>query len=235
METVIGNFLNGILHVIKDFFEVIDLSMIISGTLTILIIYWWQFLNGFTFEILHLKEYILLIHIIVAYCFGLTAFSLGRLIRRRVFGIIGNRTDIPYYNQKIDDHKLNNDANIKVYKSLGDSSRESLREFLWSELRQNKNYGYSKTFLNKYWAMSVIFDSLAGFLLFFFIVIIDLFFGIYSAYIICDNQPYQLKYIVFLIIIIFIFCFMKMAAIYDDYQDDELLASYAALVRSRDT
>lgn len=234
MSEELGKFLNGILDRIKDFFEIIDLSMIIAGAFAILIVYWWQFLNGFTFEILHLKEYSLFIHFIIAYCLGLIAFTFGRLIRRKVLRLNGKTNDISYCNQKIDDHKLSNDPKIKIFGTLGDSSRRSLREFLWSELRQNKDYGYSKSFLNKYWSMSVIFDSLAGVSFLFLIVWSDLLFGIYGTCNIACDLLCITKGFLMIIPIIFSICFMWMPIIYDNYQDDELLASYAALKRSKE-
>lgn len=229
----IAKFFNSILDRIKDFFEVIDLSMIIAGTLAVLIVYWWQFLNKYSFDILYLKEYVLLLHVIIAYGFGLIAFSVGRSFRRVFLKYLTHTGDSNYYLNKIKEHKLKKDANIKRYLPLTNESRRSLREFLWSDIRQNDAYGYSKSFLNKYWSMSVIFDSLFGVSFLFDLVFADLIFGFYGKYTI--KEQYSPELIISLVLLSFLLkaCLVRMANVYDEYQDDELLSSYTALKRRR--
>ncbi|MEJ5092853.1 hypothetical protein, partial [Sphingobacterium faecium] len=208
--------------------------ILISGSVVIFIIYWWQFINEFTFEIIYFKEHTLIIHVILAYGIGLICFSGGRTLRRFLLKRFTCNDEEKRYAQKIDDHKLNNDIDIKRYLSLGDSSINSLREFLWSNIRQNNDYGYSKSFLNKYWSMSVIFDSLLGCSFFLDIALIDFFFKIFGAYEFKSDYPIMVGLLILFSSLSIKYFFIKMASIYDRYQNDELLASYAALIRKRE-
>lgn len=220
---------------IADFFEIFDLSILLSGILVFTGLGIWLYMNEVNYAFVTAEKFHIIICIALAYLAGLLCFSAGRLLRReisswRFLKLYSAAHGFKEYSEKIIAHGLNHNRLLASYLPLNNKVKMyTLRSFLWSEIRQDTRYGYSLSFLKKYWSMSIAFDSLLFATLVFDCVLIDFYFGFVGNSVIESGGPMFFYGVISLTIK---YCLIKDACKYDQYQDDELLASFAALRRT---
>lgn len=218
---------------VADFFEILDLSILLSGIAVISGIYYWFFQNDILFTIVIFKDSPILLHLIICYLVGLICFASGRNTRRfiskveyfKLYSTINNLNDFTIL---LENHGLQNHASLSSYLPVSRDNVYSLLAYLWSDVRQDSSYGYSLSFLKKYWSMSIAFDSLLFATFFIDLIYVDLCFG-FIGKIYVTNPVLCVTYI--FISFIVKLSLIKSACTYDRYQNEELIASFA--VRSR--
>lgn len=230
----LGEALKPVLARIADFFEIFDLSILLAGALVFSGLGFWFCMNDVDFKFITNGKFEIFICIVLTYLVGLLCFTTGRLIRRcisswKFLKLYSAALCYQEYQKKIEAHGLQNNRLLKSYLPIDTEIKMySLLSFLWSELRQEIKYGYSLSFLKKYWSMSIAFDSLLFATVFFDIVIFDFYLEFIGDKII---KSWVLFGLYILLSIIIKISLIKNACKYDQYQNDELLGSFAALKR----
>ena len=218
---------------IADFFEILDLSILLSGIAVVCGIYYWFFQNDILFSLTIFKDSPIILHIVICYLIGLICFSCGRKTRRLIskvdsFKFYSTINNVSELTGLINNHALQNHNSLSSYVPVTRDNVYSLLAYLWSEVRQDKRYGYSLSFLKKYWSMSIAFDSLFFSTIFIDLIYIDFCFGLVGK-VYVTNMLWILYIIISFIVKLSL---IKSACTYDRYQNEELIASFAALDRS---
>jgi hypothetical protein len=213
--------LNAIVKRVADFFEILDLSFLVSGATSLFAFVFWFYCNDKTFSVYVHGWPLYVITIVICYILGLICFGGGRFLRRNII----QKTSFPKinYNSIFKAHHLHKIKRYKRYKKDIDGYRTQAR--MWSELRQNNSYGYSLPFLKKYWVMSTTYDGLIFSSIIWLFVCLDL-----RLCLICEFQSIsslQLLIVISILILLLFLC-AYMANKYDHYQAEELIASVSA-------
>lgn len=216
---------------VADFFEILDLSILLSGIAVVSGVYYWFFQNNILFKIVMFKDSPILLHIIICYLIGLICFVCGRNTRRiiskvkylKLYSTINNIKD---FKVLLQNHGLQNHVSLMSYNPVTNNNVYSLLAYLWSEVRQNSDYGYSLSFLKKYWSMSIAFDSLFFASFFIDLVYVDLCTGLVGKIYVTNPILWGIYIIISIIVKLSL---IKSACTYDRYQNEELIGSFAAL------
>lgn len=153
--------LNPIITKISDFFDLFDLSFVVSGTISISA---YTFLlyqnNSFNLDFSEIHGFLLFFYIIICYVSGIASWVIGKAIRN-IFG--------PNY-LKVKESFVKNDATslplFRKYESMVgkgfdmNSAMAELYGFLWVELRENSKFSNSFSLIKRYWVQTATFDGL---------------------------------------------------------------------------
>ena len=230
----IGKALKSIFDKLSDFFDIFDLSFLVSGVaLTLSILFWLNQRDLYTFQEIQFKG-IIIVYILICYIDGMIAFAAGRWIRMGIWEPIKskcakkkNRFELfdDYFKKVIEAHRLNNNPMISEYLANTELSNWRLYIRLWAEIRENEKYAKSLSVIKRYWVMAATYDGLSFFSLIATLIIADLGFGTLG------NKTITNCYIVFPIIIFTLFAFficIREANRYLKNQVEEIIATIAA-------
>lgn len=214
----LGDALRILLAKISDFFDILDLSFLISGA---------AFVGAFFFlgkvTPIHSLGFLirsnLLTLFFLCYVSGLICFALGRWLRI-IFSFKYQEKFKNHFLEVLSAHQLDKELPFKPYlKSRGHGDLSRLYVRLWAEIRQNPNLAPSFSLIRRYWVMAATYDGLAFAMLSWLIVIsIAKFFLALPL-----NQP--LYVIIMLSLIFIIYACMREARRNQNHQVEELVAS----------
>lgn len=153
--------LEPIFQKIADFFNLFDLSFIISGVITSSAIAFFLHSTGqINFNDIHIHGFLFFAAIAVIYAVGLVSWVIGRYFR----------TVFPRYihvHHKFVEHKATNDLLYKRYVSddikdvsLLEKKMKTLYGYLWVLVRENLADKESYSLLKRYWVQTATFDGL---------------------------------------------------------------------------
>ncbi len=156
----LGDALRILLAKISDFFDILDLSFLISGAAFVGAFY---FLEKVTpiHALGFLSRASLLTLIFLCYISGLICFALGRWLRV-LFSFKYQEKFKTLFLEVLSAHQLDKELPFKPYlKSRGHGDLSRLYVRLWAEIRQNPNLAPSFSLIRRYWVMAATYDGLA--------------------------------------------------------------------------
>lgn len=214
--------LREILARIADFFDIFDLSFIISGAVTLAAIWFW--INHEKIPTPDLPEgWIRVAGLIVGtYVLGLICFATGRWTRLRWRATrleVGDR-----FSDYLQGHGLTTVSPFSDY--LGRKAGVRLYVRLWAEVRQSPRTAASFALLRRYWVMAATYDGLVVALVVWAVAVILCVFGVgYSS---SRVDPAFGVPAAILLLIAARMCAVE-AGQYVDNQMEEIVASIAAV------
>ena len=160
----IGKALKSIFDKLSDFFDIFDLSFIVSGVFTTGIIYYWARARNIALPALQANTLTVILVILFCYINGLLSFALGRWIRMGLFVRIANilrknaEKGYPFDNDLtniLKAHGLDKDTMVNRYMTM-EKCRGAWRLYVrfWAELRNDEKYAKSLSLLKRYWVMA---------------------------------------------------------------------------------
>lgn len=230
----IGKALKAIFDKLSDFFDIFDLSFIISGIAsTVAIILW-----GVQRDIIQTPEIKttgeIIFAAIVCYIVGLINFASGRWIRVIFYGIKDKKYPKRNHDKRSDEfleeiikaHNLSENIIFKDYLNRNDS-RGIWRLYvrLWALIRKDDQFVNSLSLLKRYWVMAATYDGLSTSSLITLLLLIDSTFGIVISKPILISM--KLGFITIAITLIIMIVCIREAKRYSDYQKEEIIATIA--------
>jgi len=223
--------LNNILQRLADFFDIFDLSFIISGAVSLCAIWFWN--NQMQLGIPSLPEGWISVAgtIIASYVLGLICFAVARWTRWK--GRAGRLEGGPHdkFLQVLEAHGLVSTPPFSDY--LGRTTvRGEARLYigLWAEIRQCPQTAASFALLRRYWVMAATYDGMVVALLVWAVVIALCTSGFSTA-----QPPLSPAFgapVVAALIGSALACAFQ-AGRYTNYQIEELVASLARIIQRR--
>jgi hypothetical protein len=208
-----------------EFFDIFDLSFVISGIASSAAIAFLVTTSGYThvLEKLTLSWQSIVPLTIAAYCAGLTCFASGRFLRRK----LENRNRMARLKNLFQVHGLDAAPEIQALVANPHVTDSNLYVRLWTAMRQTQKGKASYSLLSRYWVMSATCDGLAVAWLLWAAVL-----G-FLTYV--PNLPVPLLApvsvgLIPLLLVASAVCWRE-ASRYDDYQVEELVASLAEIRR----
>jgi hypothetical protein len=224
----IGDAFKIVLERIAAFFDIFDLSFLVSGAVGFAALVIWLDAAGARMPITDgwLKIFAL---IIACYVIGLLCFATGRWLRMQLLMRIPNEAFDKAFLEILQAHGLAAEAVFVSYIGRRDI-RGVWRLYvrLWAELRDSERSGLSLAFLNRYWVMAATYDGLGASMILWGAVVADCMFGLGAQRTISPNIGVPALVI---LAVCSLACFRE-ASRYLRYQIEELVASIAA-VRAR--
>jgi hypothetical protein len=221
----IGEGLKSILERIADFFDIFDLSFLVSGVTTAAALSYWAWRADMQLPPVPTGWMAAVGLIITGYVLGLICFALGRWLRTGWRSRISERS---FYNRFIfilDGHGLRTLPPFSEYLERKDAQGDwRLYVRMWAELRLSPSLAPSFSLLRRYWVMAATYDGVAVALCVWVVICVLCAFGIGGARPI--NKWLALPLTVALIVSA-VAC-SREAGRYVNYQVEELVASIAA-------
>jgi hypothetical protein len=231
----LGKALKTIFDKLSDFFDIFDLSFLVSGVATTLSVVFWLIQRHVIWNFNFTFKGVVLLAILIWYINGLISFAAGRWIRMGIVSWlkskIGKRSNQYDEFDKvlikiINAHGLQKNKLFKDYLSRKEY-RGTWRLYvrLWAVIRENKNYTNSLSLLKRYWVMAATYDGLSISIMTILILFLESWIGIIGAPIIIS----PIIGIVILILLIFFFlACIREADRYVIYQMEEVIGTISA-------
>jgi hypothetical protein len=217
--------LRAVLQRIADFFDIFDLSFIISGAVTLAALAFWGWRVRVPLPPLP-EGWIAGIAVIVAcYVLGVLCFAIGRWFRagwraERTGGGVNDK-----FLEVLQAHGLSKIPSISDYLDRRNAQGEArLYVRLWAEIRQCPDLATSFYLLRRYWVMAATYDGMVVALTVWMVTIVACVFGL-------GGGPPMDMFVGFIIVVALIVSAVacaREAGRYVDYQIEELVASIAA-------
>ena len=221
----LGEALKLIFDKVAGFFDIFDLSFLVSGASIFAAIVLWLKSHNYKLDLGSGLTNKLLI-ILICYVFWLLSFSVGRRIRQVVAVAAGwLNSDYSRLRELITDHGIEKNELIRAYfERETPHALDALYYRLWAELRQDQSLAPSLTFINRFWVMTATYDGLAASLLVWIFVLAELMLLSH----IYESISWQMSVLVLsALTICFMFCLYE-ATQYLRGQINELLATISA-------
>ncbi len=222
----IGKAFNALFSKIGDFFDVFDLSFIVSGAALIGSIYIWLEASDFSLPSTIKKDINVFTLVVMCYIAGLVCFALGRFIRYRIIYIFLKKEKRNKYNKFVEALKAHQLTDYEKYRPyLDEENLQSSRLYirLWAEIRQNEELAPSFSLLRRYWVMAATYDGLASVALFWIYTAVDASLGLSIS----QLEPLQGGLSIFIAVLVFYVC-SREAKRYVSNQIEEIVATLAA-------
>jgi hypothetical protein len=210
---------------IADFFDILDLSFIISGAVALAAISFWAWRAEVPMPPLP-EGWIRNIALILAsYVLGLLCFAIGRWFRGRwradrVGGKVNDR-----FLEVLEAHGLSEIQAVSEYLRRGDARGEArLYVRLWAEVRQSHQLAASFYLLRRYWVMAATYDGMVTALLVWILTIAACVLGLGNS----PPIPITVGLTTVIALAASALACSREAGRYVDYQMEELVASIAA-------
>lgn len=143
-----------IIDTISEAFSILDLSYIISGTLTFLIILLNLHIHDIHLELIN-NSVMICCCIFLAYIAGIFSWIVGKAIRWSIQRGINDDFE-KIYNETI--NALG--ANIDVDTFTPVSKKKDAYTYMWIELQKNENAKDRVNFIHRFWVMQAMFEGL---------------------------------------------------------------------------
>jgi len=156
----VGAGLRSILERVADFFDLFDLSFIVSGSVAIGATYFWIAIVGrFPFPTIGENWIRVAVLIVSSYVAGLVCFATARYIRQR---FLYRRLDTTIV-KVLSGHDLSETPSFSAYLGRDESLRGPWRLYarLWAEVRHDSASSPSFTLLRRLWVMAATYDGLS--------------------------------------------------------------------------
>jgi len=217
--------LKSILERIADFFDIFDLSFIVSGATAISAFAFWGWRAGVSFPVVP-PGWVQVISLVIAcYVAGLVCFAVGRWIRMGWRWRSAEKRFYSWFVRVLEGHGLTNASPAKEYLERKQARGDwRLYVRLWAEVRQSSCLAASFSLLRRYWVMAATYDGVGIALMLWAVTLIGCVLGVAGAKPIDRWLGIPLA------------CALGVSAIacsreagrYVDYQVEELVASIAA-------
>jgi hypothetical protein len=217
--------LRAIISRVADFFDIFDLSFIVSGSVTLAAISFLMWRKRFEVP-LPLDGWVRNVGLIIAsYVFGLLCFAMGRWFRRLWRGGRTGGGAADRLLQVLQAHGLSETEAVKHYLDRRDAKGEQrLYVRLWAEVRQSSELAPSFYLLRRYWVMAATYDGMVSAFIVWMLVILSCMFGLGGSPSIDASG-----YIVVAALVLSAIACSREAGRLVDYQMEELVASVAAM------
>lgn len=228
----VGEGLKSILERIADFFDIFDLSFIVSGATTISAFAFWGWRAGLQFPTVP-PGWIPVVGLVIAcYVAGLVCFAVGRWIRMGWRWRSAERSFHSRFVRVLDGHGLTSVPAANDYLARKEARGDwRLYVRLWAEVRQSSSLAASFSLLRRYWVMAATYDGVAIALVVWAATFVGCAFGVAGAKAID-------KWLALPLAVALMVCAVacsREAGRYVDYQVEELVASIAADRSTRET
>lgn len=160
----LGEALKTIFDKISGFFDILDLSFLVSGATGAAALIFWGYKTGVQIPT-EMPDWLrVLAFILGCYICGLVCFAVGRRVRL-LFNNLFHRKyrDYKVVPKLIKAHSLSRHETIDKYLAQNENLRLYVR--LWAEIRQNEQLAPSLSLLNRYWVLAATFDGMFSALL----------------------------------------------------------------------
>lgn len=215
----LGEALRVLLAKISDFFDILDLSFLISGAAFVGAFYFWGRLYGNISLLNFFAKLSLLTLIILCYISGLICFALGRWLRTT----LTYKQEEKFKNHFVEvlsAHQLDKELPFKPYlKGRGHSDVWRLYIRLWAEIRQNPTLSPSFSLIRRYWVMAATYDGLA-FVILSWIIIVS-----FARFVLAFSLSLITYIIIMILLILVLYACMREARRNQEHQVEELIAS----------
>ena len=222
----VGEGFKAILERIADFFDIFDLSFIVSGATSAAAIAFWGWRAQIQIPSLP-QNWITGVGLVIgSYVLGLVCFALGRWVR---MGCRWRDAENSFYTQFLGvlrGHGLATELPFSEYLArLSDRGDWRLYVRLWAEVRDSPSLPSSFSLLRRYWVMAATYDGLAIALMLWALAFLACAFGVGGANLIDGWMAYPTTAV---LVVASVAC-IREANRYVDYQIEELVASVAAI------
>jgi hypothetical protein len=211
---------------VADFFDIFDLSFMISGVVALAALSYWVWRAQIPIPDLP-EGWIRNIGLVLAsYVLGLLCFAMGRWFRspwrrRRTGGGAGDRLL-----KILEAHGLSETIAVRDYLRRVDSTGEArLYVRLWAEVRQSAELTPSFYLLRRYWVMAATYDGMVSALIVWILTIGACILGLAGT----RPMSVQVGLLLLGLLVLCVIACSREAARLVDYQMEELVASIAAL------
>lgn len=210
---------------VSDFFDIFDLSFLVSGAVVVSAIEFWTKQSGLILPTIFNSVPQIILIIFSCYICGILCFAIGRWIRMAPFYKTRRMKFDNEFLCILKAHGLDNESPFEEYISRTDSRglwRLYIR--LWAEVRQKPELSPSLSLLKRYWVMAATYDGVAVSIIVWSFVIFFWCFGLgFSSQL---NPIIGSIFIIILTLIVLIS--FREAGRYMRYQNEELVATVAA-------
>ncbi len=229
----VGEALKTIFDKIGGFFDIFDLSFLVSGVVSVSALLFGGYLAGKQFSALLEGWWQITALILACYVNGLICFALGRALRMWIMPGKRGKEFHNFFTSLLSMHGLTDKKPFCQYIATDKNSQtpateeEKLKTWrlyvrLWAEVRQGEKFKSSLAFLNRYWVMAATYDGLAISLLVWLAV------SVLSATLLAVTWPLWVKISLPPLFIILVVVCWREANRYFEYQVEELVAVIAA-------
>jgi hypothetical protein len=215
--------LAALLERVSRFFDLFDLSFVISGATALAALAVSLRLLGM--ELPALDGWLLVAIVVVgSYVSGIVCFAVGRWSRMLRQSETGNAAFDAHFKQVLDAHGLTTHPEVSAY--IGREPRGIWRLYvrLWAEIRRTPGLNESLALLNRYWLMAAMFDGMACALFAWIAALV--------VWGVASGVSAHLVYAIFggAVLSALILACAREAGRYVEYQVEELVAVFANLV-----
>jgi hypothetical protein len=157
--TEFGEVLKSLFAKIGDFFDILDLSFLISGAAVLGAIWFLADSFGLSWPSFFGGAITLLALFFISYWSGMICFAIGRWIRTHL--ILTNRNFDKNFKSILESHGLTNQEPYKSYLARDGRGLKSLYNRMWAELREAKHLTNSMSLCRRYWVLAATYDGVA--------------------------------------------------------------------------
>jgi hypothetical protein len=227
----VGDALKTIFDKIGGFFDIFDLSFLVSGAVSVSALLFAGYLTGKQLSALLEGWWQITALILACYVNGLICFALGRALRMWIMPGKREGKFNGFFIGLLHTHGLVSKKPICEYITLNDQHNpvEKVKHAawrlyvrLWAEVRHAEPFKPSLAFLNRYWVMAATYDGLAISLLIWLVVIV------LSDTLLAVTWSLWIKISLPLLFLILVAVCWREANRYFEYQVEELVAVIAA-------
>jgi hypothetical protein len=226
----LGEALKLLLMKVGDFFDIFDLSFLVSGIASASAVVLGSNLCGVDFKPFFKLKLWILIGGLSAYISGLASFAAGRWLRQTFIPILKRKNRHTDFDDKfkrvLEGHGLNREEPFKSYLARRDS-RGIWRLYvrLWAEIRHAEEVVPSLQLLRRYWVMAATYDGISISFLLWSVLAFLAAFGIAGIPPISKTIGISSG----IGLMLFSACAIREASRYADYQVEDIVATIAAL------
>ncbi|MBN2088442.1 hypothetical protein JW964_02465 [candidate division KSB1 bacterium] len=214
----LGDALRILLAKISDFFDILDLSFLISGAAFVGAFYFLGRVSNLSI-LAFLTRSGLLTLIVLCYISGLICFALGRWLRN-IFSIKYEEKFKTHFLEVLSAHQLDKELPFKPYlKSRGHGDLSRLYVRLWAEIRQNPTLSPSFSLIRRYWVMAATYDGLA-FAVLSWIIMIS-----FARFFLAFSLSLTTYILIMILLVFAVYACMREARRNQKHQVEELVAS----------
>ena len=229
----LGKALQAIFDKLGDFFDILDLSFLVSGVATTgALIFWYYFAFGqIPFELSGTIRVVRMI--LVCYINGLISFSTGRWVRQIINNVVARfykkedrkQAFSERFRETLLAHGLEDHPKIKAYLTrTEETSVYRLYVRLWAELRHEHSIKPSLSLVKRYWVMAATYDGLSTSIAIWFLLLLELTIGFSGGRIL----PLEQGAFFMVLSVVFYIASLREAGRYSKYQMEDMVGSLAA-------
>jgi hypothetical protein len=158
----LGDALRSIFEKIGEFFDLFDLSFLVSGSTTLAALVFLAHRLGIAVPSSLTAWPEIVAAILLCYVLGLVCFAVGRWARKGLERKEGPNSFDKYFGQALNAHGLVDKEPFKAYLERA-PHRGSWRLYvrMWAELRTSSSAAASMSLLKRYWVMAATYDGMS--------------------------------------------------------------------------